>query len=132
LRPPTTPFVNIYAIVCTGSQNNQQALMNYLLQLFFSDHSEEALLGSLLGDFVKGNPAGRFSAGVSDAILLHRKVDSFSDAHPNPAPQPQTHQPRAGSLLRGLATSVAGARRGKKTGRSQPAFCQPVSSCMNG
>jgi acyl carrier protein phosphodiesterase len=56
--------------------------MNYLVHLFFSEPAEEALLGSLLGDFVKGSPAGRFSAGVSDAILLHRKIDSFADAHP--------------------------------------------------
>ncbi len=106
--------------------------MNYLVHLFFSDHSEEALLGSLLGDFVKGNPAGRFSAGVSDAILLHRKVDSFSDAHPNPAPQPQTHQPRAGSLLRGLATSAAAARCRQNVGCYHSGLRHPVSSCMNG
>ena len=58
--------------------------MNYLFHLFLSDPAEEALLGSLLGDFVKGSPAGRFSAAVADAILFHRKVDSFSDAHPIP------------------------------------------------
>jgi len=58
--------------------------VNYLAHLFFSDPAEEALLGSLMGDFVKGNPAGRFSAAVSDAILLHRKIDSFSDAHAIP------------------------------------------------
>lgn len=55
--------------------------MNYLAHLFFSDPSEDALLGSLLGDFVKGNPAGRFPSAVADAILFHRKIDSFSDRH---------------------------------------------------
>jgi acyl carrier protein phosphodiesterase len=54
------------------------------LHLFLSDPAEEALIGSLLGDFVKGSPAGRFSAAVADAILFHRKIDSFSDAHPIP------------------------------------------------
>jgi acyl carrier protein phosphodiesterase len=58
--------------------------LNYLFHLFLSDPAEEALLGSLLGDFVKGSPAGRFSAAVADAILFHRKIDSFSDAHPIP------------------------------------------------
>jgi acyl carrier protein phosphodiesterase len=59
----------------------QEKALNYLSHLFFSDDTEDALLGSLLGDFVKGSTAGRFSAAISDAILLHRKIDSFSDAH---------------------------------------------------
>lgn len=56
--------------------------MNYLAHLFLSHPGEDALLGSLLGDFVKGDPAGRFPPVVADAILFHRKIDSFSDAHP--------------------------------------------------
>jgi len=55
--------------------------LNYLAHLFFSDPSDDALLGSLLGDFVKGNPAGRFPPAVVDAILFHRKIDSYSDCH---------------------------------------------------
>jgi acyl carrier protein phosphodiesterase len=55
--------------------------MNYLAHLFLDSSSDDALLGSLLGDFVKGDTKGRFSAPVSDAILLHRKIDSFADAH---------------------------------------------------
>ena len=55
--------------------------MNYLAHLFFYDDTEDALLGSLLGDFVKGSAEGRFSAAISDAIRLHRKIDSFADAH---------------------------------------------------
>jgi len=55
--------------------------MNFLAHLFLDSSSDEALLGSLLGDFVKGDTGGRFSAAISDAILLHRKIDSFADAH---------------------------------------------------
>jgi acyl carrier protein phosphodiesterase len=55
--------------------------LNYLAHLFFSNSGEEAIIGSLLGDFVKGNPAGRFPSAVADAILFHRKIDSFSDSH---------------------------------------------------
>ena len=55
--------------------------MNFLAHLFLDSSSDDALLGSLLGDFVKGDTEGRFSAAVSDAILLHRKIDSFADAH---------------------------------------------------
>jgi acyl carrier protein phosphodiesterase len=55
--------------------------MNYLAHLFLAGTGDDAILGSLLGDFVKGCPEGRFSAAVSDAIRLHRKIDSYSDAH---------------------------------------------------
>ena len=55
--------------------------MNFLAHLLLDSGSDDALLGSLMGDFVKGDTAGRFSAPVSDAILLHRKIDSFADAH---------------------------------------------------
>jgi len=48
--------------------------MNFLAHLFLDSSSDDALLGSLLGDFVKGDTKGRFRAAVSDAILLQRKA----------------------------------------------------------
>jgi acyl carrier protein phosphodiesterase len=56
--------------------------MNYLAHLYLSEPNEEAWLGSLLGDFVKGPLDGRYSADITRAIALHRKIDSFTDAHP--------------------------------------------------
>ncbi|HKB83844.1 MAG TPA: ACP phosphodiesterase [Burkholderiales bacterium] len=56
--------------------------MNYLAHLYLSEPTEEAWLGSLLGDFVKGPLDARYNADVMRAIALHRKIDSFTDAHP--------------------------------------------------
>lgn len=56
--------------------------MNYLAHLYLSEPTEEAWLGSLLGDFVKGPLDGRYGEDVTRAIALHRKIDSFTDAHP--------------------------------------------------
>ncbi|UCH11128.1 MAG: DUF479 domain-containing protein [Fidelibacterota bacterium] len=56
--------------------------MNYLAHLFLSDGSDESLVGSLLGDFVKGDDYNGYSAGIRRAILMHRKIDTFTDAHP--------------------------------------------------
>lgn len=44
------------------------------------------MLGSVLGDFVKGpltsgDVTSRYSAEATWAIALHRKIDSFTDAH---------------------------------------------------
>jgi len=56
--------------------------MNYLAHLYLSAPTEDAWLGSLLGDFVKGPLNQRYSQHITDAIALHRRIDSFTDAHP--------------------------------------------------
>ncbi|MGH8677378.1 MAG: ACP phosphodiesterase [Burkholderiales bacterium] len=56
--------------------------MNYLGHLYLSPPGEDALLGSLLGDFVKGPLDDRYPPAVTRAIALHRKLDSFTDMHP--------------------------------------------------
>jgi acyl carrier protein phosphodiesterase len=58
--------------------------MNYLAHLYLADDTDESILGNLLGDFVKGFPKGRYSMAITSAIIFHRKVDSFTDAHPIP------------------------------------------------
>jgi acyl carrier protein phosphodiesterase len=56
--------------------------VNYLAHLYLSEPTEDAWVGSLLGDFVKGPLDGRYSVEITRAIALHRKIDSFTDAHP--------------------------------------------------
>lgn len=57
--------------------------MNFLAHLFLGPKDPEQALGSLLGDFVRG-PVGRLQLpeGVREGIWLHRRIDSFTDAHP--------------------------------------------------
>lgn len=56
--------------------------MNFLAHLYLADPTPEALMGSLLGDFVKGQPDERFGAEVIAGIRLHRAIDHFTDHHP--------------------------------------------------
>lgn len=56
--------------------------MNFLAHLALSPADDDARLGSLLGDFVKGPLGGRYPGPVGEAIVLHRRIDSFTDAHP--------------------------------------------------
>jgi acyl carrier protein phosphodiesterase len=56
--------------------------VNYLAHLYLSEPSEDAWLGSLLGDFVKGPLDGRYGGDITRAIVLHRNIDTFTDAHP--------------------------------------------------
>ena len=56
--------------------------MNYLAHLFLAGPEPEALLGALMGDFVKGVLDQRYPAAVTRALALHRRIDTFTDAHP--------------------------------------------------
>ena len=56
--------------------------MNFLGHLALSPPEDDALLGSLLGDFVKGPLGDRYPGPLGAAIALHRRIDSFTDAHP--------------------------------------------------
>ena len=56
--------------------------MNYLAHLYLADGTPESLVGSLLGDFVRGDDYLRYSPAIQRAIMVHRKTDAFTDVHP--------------------------------------------------
>lgn len=57
--------------------------MNFLAHLFLGPQEPEQALGSLLGDFVKGPlDSMQLPEPVKQGVWLHRRIDSFTDAHP--------------------------------------------------
>lgn len=56
--------------------------MNYLAHLHLGGDAPAQLLGSLYGDFVKGRLRGHYDAEIEAAIVLHRRIDAFTDSHP--------------------------------------------------
>ena len=56
--------------------------MNYLAHIYLSGDSEEITVGNFIGDFVKGNQHEQFPEKVAYGIILHRRIDSFTDQHP--------------------------------------------------
>lgn len=56
--------------------------MNYLAHLHLAQNNDAALVGNLLGDFVKGRLDPRLDSHIHQGIKLHRAVDRFTDAHP--------------------------------------------------
>ena len=56
--------------------------MNYLAHIYLARHSDDAMFGALLGDFVKMDGASQFDLTIAREILLHRKIDSYTDQHP--------------------------------------------------
>lgn len=55
--------------------------MNFLAHAYLSDGSDHGMLGSLMGDFVKGPLGDAYPPGITRGIALHRHIDSFTDAH---------------------------------------------------
>jgi len=55
--------------------------MNFLAHLYLAPDDDEALLGSIMGDFVKGPLRGEHSPGIESGLALHRRIDAFTDAH---------------------------------------------------
>lgn len=56
--------------------------MNYLAHLYLSGHDSGVLVGNFIGDYVKGRQFMRYSGSTQTGILLHRHIDTFTDAHP--------------------------------------------------
>jgi acyl carrier protein phosphodiesterase len=55
--------------------------MNYLAHLFLAEKNDDAKLGALLGDFVKGTIIDRYSEKTEREIQIHRKIDFYTDNH---------------------------------------------------
>ena len=55
--------------------------MNHLAHAFLADNTAASVIGNLSGDFVRGPLDSQFQPDIAEGIRLHRKVDSFTDAH---------------------------------------------------
>ncbi|MFM7603266.1 MAG: ACP phosphodiesterase [Pseudanabaena sp.] len=55
--------------------------MNYLAHLFLAEENDEAKLGALLGDFVKGTIINKYTKKAEREIQIHRKIDFYTDNH---------------------------------------------------
>ncbi|HEI8867370.1 ACP phosphodiesterase [Serratia sp. AKBS12] len=56
--------------------------MNFLAHLHLAQLAESSLLGNLLADFVRGNPAADYAPEVVAGIMLHRRIDVLTDSLP--------------------------------------------------
>lgn len=56
--------------------------MNFLAHIYLSGNSDEIRLGNFIGDYVKGRDHQNYPRQVQIGIIIHRKIDSFTDSHP--------------------------------------------------
>ena len=57
--------------------------MNYLGHAYLSFGNADILTGNMIGDYVKGKLVAKelYPAGIWKGVMLHRKIDEFSDNH---------------------------------------------------
>ena len=55
--------------------------MNYLAHIYLSGDNELVTVGNFIADGIKGKDYKKFSKDVQTGILLHRHIDTFTDAH---------------------------------------------------
>lgn len=56
--------------------------MNFLAHIYLARHSQQAMVGALLGDFNPGQAIHAMPPEMAREIQLHRLVDSYTDQHP--------------------------------------------------
>jgi acyl carrier protein phosphodiesterase len=56
--------------------------VNFLAHIYLSGEDPEVQIGNFMADAVKGNSYRNFNPKVQSGILLHRFIDSYTDAHP--------------------------------------------------
>jgi len=55
--------------------------LNYLAHIFLSGNDHQLQIGNFIGDFVKGSKYTTYPDRIKKGIILHRKIDSFTDSH---------------------------------------------------
>jgi acyl carrier protein phosphodiesterase len=56
--------------------------VNFLAHAYLSGGIKDLIIGNFIADSVKGKDYNLYREGIVKGILLHRKIDSFTDQHP--------------------------------------------------
>lgn len=56
--------------------------MNFLAHIYLSGDDEGVIIGNFIADGIKGKRYQKYPPAIAKGILLHRAIDSFTDAHP--------------------------------------------------
>ena len=56
--------------------------MNYLAHIYLSGNNKMLTIGNFIADGIRGKKYKTYPMEVQKGILLHRQIDTFTDAHP--------------------------------------------------
>ncbi|MEZ2414356.1 ACP phosphodiesterase [Muriicola sp. E247] len=74
--------------------------MNFLAHIFLSFNDEEISIGNFIADSIRGNRYGHFPERIQQGIVLHRAIDTFTDAHPTHKQSSKRLHPNQGHYSR--------------------------------
>lgn len=55
--------------------------MNFLAHIYLSEGDEQITIGNFMADGIKGSSYKKYSVPIQKGIILHRAIDTFTDAH---------------------------------------------------
>ncbi len=55
--------------------------MNFLAHIYLSGDDKAITIGNFIADGIRGNDYKKFPKDIQTGILLHRRIDTFTDAH---------------------------------------------------
>ncbi|WP_452233209.1 acyl carrier protein phosphodiesterase [Lacinutrix sp. MEBiC02595] len=55
--------------------------MNFLAHIYLSGNNESVTIGNFIADGIRGKKYQQFPKEIQTGILLHRQIDTFTDAH---------------------------------------------------
>jgi acyl carrier protein phosphodiesterase len=56
--------------------------MNFLAHIYLSGNNDLIKIGNFMADGIRGHDYEQFPIDVQKGVLLHRAIDTFTDAHP--------------------------------------------------
>lgn len=55
--------------------------MNFLAHIYLSGNNEDVTIGNFIADGIRGKKYLKYPKDIQTGILLHRQIDTFTDAH---------------------------------------------------
>ncbi|HEX9826757.1 MAG TPA: ACP phosphodiesterase [Flavobacteriaceae bacterium] len=56
--------------------------MNFLAHIYLSGNNDMVTIGNFMADGIRGETYKKYPTDIQKGILLHREIDTFTDAHP--------------------------------------------------
>ncbi|TYB79742.1 acyl carrier protein phosphodiesterase [Bizionia myxarmorum] len=56
--------------------------MNFLAHIYLSNNQKQVTIGNFMADGIRGKKYKEFPKNIQIGMLLHREIDTFTDAHP--------------------------------------------------
>ena len=56
--------------------------MNFLAHIYLSGNNDMVTIGNFMADGIRGKTYKKYPSDIQKGILLHREIDTFTDAHP--------------------------------------------------